>query len=306
MIQELTYAGFGSPNAQAWKRYGTGMVGAMLKADGPDGAVRLAFDDVNYRLAIHPGDTDEFRYAGWGMANETDLHAYAAQLDRAGLSLTQGDAALCAEREVSELIWFTDPWGTRHELTWGKFATPYTFRSGRTMRSGFVTGDQGLGHIVLQVPDLVEANEFYADILGFRLSDRIVSKHFDVRFYHINGRHHSLALSELPGHIGFNHLMLEYQSMDDLGKAIDLLPKFDAPVMQTLGRHSNDLMTSTYVGTPSGFQIELGYGGMVIDDLSWVARTYSVPSFWGHRYTETAMTTPPGIIKAIASPLLVD
>lgn len=93
--------------------------------------------------------------------------------------------------------------------------------------------------------------------------------------------------------------MVEYESMDDLGKAIDLLPEFDAPVMQTLGRHSNDLMTSTYVGTPSGFQLELGYGGLTVDELTWVARTYQVPSFWGHRFTRAARATPPGILRPI-------
>lgn len=299
MIQELSYVGFASPNTEAWRAYGPGLLGAMLKPDAPDGAVRLAVDDVNYRIAIHPNDTDEFRYAGWGVANETDLHGYAAELEGKGIEINWADSELCAERQVAELAWFTDPWGLRHELSWGKTATPYSFQPGRTMRSGFVTGDQGLGHVVFQVPDMEAANAFYADTLGFRLSDRIVSEYFNVRFYHVNGRHHSLALSELPGHVGFNHLMLEYQSMDDLGKAIDLLDKHQAPTMQTLGRHSNDLMTSTYIGTPSGFQIELGYGGLVVDDLSWIARTYNIPSFWGHRYTKTALTTPPGIIRPI-------
>ncbi len=103
------------------------------------------------------------------------------------------------------------------------------------MRGGFVTGDQGLGHIVLQVPNIEEANKFYVDVLGFRLSDRITNDQFTVRFYHVNGRHHSLALAEYPGHVGFNHLMLEVECMDDLGRLIDLLDSHDTEVMQTLG-----------------------------------------------------------------------
>ncbi|GEE00483.1 iron-dependent extradiol dioxygenase [Gordonia spumicola] len=299
MIQELSYVGFASPAVDEWRTYGPGLLGAMLAPDGPDGSVRLAVDDIDHRISIHPGPEDEFRYAGWGLANETDLHEFVDALVDRGIAPTWADLDLCRERGVAELAWFTDPWGLRHELTWGKAATPYSFRAGRAMRGGFVTGDQGLGHVVFQVPDLVAANRFYADALGFRLSDRIVSDHFDVRFYHVNGRHHSLALAEAPGHVGFNHLMLEYQSMDDLGKAIDLLRAFDVPTMQTLGRHSNDLMTSTYIGTPSGFQIELGYGGLVVDDLSWTARTYAEPSFWGHRFTRTAMTTRPGILRPV-------
>ncbi|WP_375003988.1 VOC family protein [Gordonia sp. PS3] len=301
MIQELSYVGFGSPRSSDWATYGPEIVGAMIHSRTSDGTVRLAVDDVDFRICIHPGATDELRYTGWGLANETDLHAFAEHLARRGLSLEWADAPVVRDRGVAELAWFTDPWGLRHELSWGKGATPNSFRAGRTMRGGFVTGDQGLGHIVYQVPDLAEADEFYSGVLGFRLSDRIVSDHFDVRFYHVNGRHHSLALAEAPGHIGVNHLMLEYQHMDDLGRAIDLVEKHRVPVMQTLGRHSNDLMTSTYVGTPSGFQLELGYGGLVVDDLSWIARTYRKPSFWGHRFTEAARTDPPEILTPIAT-----
>ncbi len=299
MIQELSYAGFGSPRAEQWRTYGPGVLGAMLKEDGPGGAVRLAVDDVDYRLAIHPAEVDEFRYAGWGMANETDLHAYAEQLAVHGVQVHWGDTALCAERQVAELAWFDDPWGLRHELSWGKQATPLSFRPGRVMRGGFVTGGQGLGHVVFQVPDLAEADRFYGDVLGFRLSDVVRTRYATVRFYHVNGRHHSLALAEYPGQVGVNHLMLELENMDDLGRAVDLVEAGGAETMQTLGRHSNDLMTSTYISTPSSLQIELGYGGLVVDEQSWVARTYRQPSFWGHRFTEAARTRPPGILRAV-------
>lgn len=299
MIQELSYVGFASPRADDWRSYGPNLLGAMLKDDGPDGAVRLAVDDVNYRIAFHPSDKDEFRYAGWGLANESDLHTYAEDLRSKGVKIEWGSQELCAERQVAELAWFEDPWGLRHELSWGKTATPLSFRPGRNMRGGFVTGDQGLGHAVFQVPNLQEANEFYSDVLGFRLSDRIINEYFNVRFYHVNGRHHSLALAEYPGHVGFNHLMLEYESMDDLGRAIDLLNRNGAEVMQTLGRHTNDLMTSVYISSPSLLQIELGYGGLVVDELSWLARTFDKPSFWGHRHSEAARSNPPGIVTPV-------
>ncbi len=54
VIQELSYIGVASPRAQDWRKYGTGLLGAKLSPDGPDGAIRLAVDDVNYRIAVHP------------------------------------------------------------------------------------------------------------------------------------------------------------------------------------------------------------------------------------------------------------
>ena len=299
MIQELSYVGIGSPRAEDWRTYGTALLGCMAAPDGPDGAVRLAVDDIRHRISIHPSDQDELRYVGWGMANETDLGRFADRLGSRGVEIRQGDADLREEREVADLVWFEDPWGIRHELAWGKCADPMSFTPGRPMKGGFVTGDQGLGHIVLQVPDIDAANEFYVDLLGFRPSDRITNKHFGVRFYHVNGRHHSLALSELPGHTGFNHLMLEVEYMDDLGRLIDLLDVHDVEIMQSLGRHTNDLMTSVYIGSPSGLQIEYGHGGLTVDDLSWIARTYENPSSWGHRLSAAARSRRPGIVRPV-------
>ncbi|ORJ93705.1 hypothetical protein A6F58_18625 [Prescottella equi] len=94
--------------------------------------------------------------------------------------------------------------------------------------------------------------------------------------------------------------MLEVEHMDDLGRLIDLLDEHDVEILQSLGRHTNDLMTSVYIGSPSGLQIEYGYGGLAVDDLSWVARTYTRPSYWGHKLSETAKTQIPGIVKELA------
>jgi hypothetical protein len=45
----------------------------------------------------------------------------------------------------------------------------------------------------------------------------------------------------------------------------DLAQLEDGRVAYTLGRHTNDYMTSFYSHTPSGFFVEYGWGGHVID-----------------------------------------
>ena len=55
MIQELSYIGIASPRFEDWRAYGTAQLGAKMADDGPDGAVRLAVDDVDYRIAIEDG-----------------------------------------------------------------------------------------------------------------------------------------------------------------------------------------------------------------------------------------------------------
>ena len=58
--------------------------------------------------------------------------------------------------------------------------------------SGFKTGALGMGHVVLHVKDFNKVVPFYRDILGFKISD--YSNTPISLCFHINGRHHSLAL----------------------------------------------------------------------------------------------------------------
>jgi hypothetical protein len=59
----------------------------------------------------------------------------------------------------------------------------------------------------------------------------------------------------------------------------------------TLGRHTNDLMYSFYLVTPSGFNLEFGYGGRSVDDATWQIAHYDAASIWGHR--RAAVAAPP-------------
>ena len=299
MIRQLAYVGVASPRHEEWEGYGTDVLGCQLAERAADGAVRLRVDDAVHRITIRPGERDELLYAGWGFTNETELAAYLDRLRLAGVVVNHGTADECRDRGVAELAWVSDPWGTRHELVSGQHRRPGTFWPGRQL-SGFVADDFGLGHVVLIVPDLAQANTFYEDVLGFTLSDRVDEEHMKVRFYHCNGRHHSLALAQVPGKVGLNHLMLEVTSLDDVGTGLDLAKNTGVPVLRGLGRHTNDLMTSFYMLTPSSFQIEYGHGGMVVDDLTWVAATNDRPSLWGHELTAAGRSVAPGILHDLA------
>jgi catechol 2,3-dioxygenase-like lactoylglutathione lyase family enzyme len=125
-----------------------------------------------------------------------------------------------------------------------------------------------------------EVMAFYVDVLGFRLCDHI-EKPFRAYFFHVNPRHHSLALIE-TGKSGMHHLMVELFSLDDVGQSYDIALSEDR-VSVTLGRHVNDLMTSFYAKTPSSFMVECGWGGREIDPKTWQpAEVKHGPSLWGH------------------------
>jgi hypothetical protein len=80
-----------------------------------------------------------------------------------------------------------------------------------------------------------------------------------------------------------HHLMVELFSLDDVGQSYDVALSEAERVSVTLGRHTNDLMTSFYARTPSSFMVECGWGGREIDPSTW--RPFELmdgPSLWGH------------------------
>ena len=191
----------------------------------------------------------------------TGLEALAAKLEGAGVAVTSETQALADARRVRHLISFSDPAGNRLEAFHGAEIDDTPFKPGRNI-SGFRTGPLGLGHAVLTVENIAPMMSFYVDLLGFHLSDYIL-KPFRAYFFHVNARHHSLALIE-TGKSGMHHLMVELFSLDDVGQAYDIA-QAEERVGVTLGRHTNDFMTSFYCKSPSSFMIECGWGGREID-----------------------------------------
>ncbi len=279
MINALSYIGFASPHADAWNTFGPEVLGAQLAEPGDDGAVRLRVDDREARIVIHPGDHEQLAYIGWDVGDAAGRDAAIARLESVGIDVARQPAA-AVSRRVTDVASFTDPFGFHHELSYG-LAGGGPFVPGRPI-SGFVTGEGGLGHAVLLVPDFDAATSFYGDVLGFKTSDDIEQR-LKIRFFHCNPRHHTVAIAQVPGMVGVHHLMLEVASIDDVGTALDIVNERRIPLAMSLGRHTNDHMTLFYVRTPSGFEIEYGTGGRLIDDAVWEVGAYDAQSVWGHK-----------------------
>lgn len=181
---------------------------------------------------------------------------------------------------VKDLIICNDPAGNRLEFFHGAAVSTDAFKPGRNI-SGFRTGALGMGHVVMHFERLAEVMPFYQDVLEFKLSDYWM-RPFPGYFFHVNPRHHSFAMME-SGKNMVHHMMMELFSFDDVGQGYDLALKDDEKIAVTMGRHSGDYVTSFYTYTPSGFLVEYGWGGQVIDDSTWqpFERKHG-PSLWGH------------------------
>jgi len=278
-VRALGYAGFGSADLDDWRQFGTGLVGLQAVEHSPS-LLAFRMDDRKQRIVIDRSLPEGSRFFGWEVTDAAALDTLAARLEAAGIAVTPEPRTLADARRVHALVSFRDPAGNRLEAFHGAEIAEQPFSPGRSI-SGFRTGPLGLGHAVLTVENVDPIMAFYVDVLGFGLSDYIL-KPFRAYFFHVNGRHHSLAMIE-TGKSGMHHLMMEMFSLDDVGQAYDIALTRQDCISVTLGRHTNDLMTSFYCKSPSSFMIECGWGGREIDPANWQpVEMRDGPSLWGH------------------------
>ncbi|MEO3756891.1 biphenyl-2,3-diol 1,2-dioxygenase [Mycobacterium sp. B14F4] len=289
-LKSLGYVKVQATDMDRWRHFAFKVLG-FAEGSGPaDDALYLRMDERAARIIVVPGDVDKIVTVGWEVRDHAALTRVKAALDGAGvpvkeLSLEEADA-----RRVEEVIAFEDPAGTSTEVFHGAVldhspvVTPFGAR--------FVTGDQGLGHVVLPALDVPGLFGFYTDVLGFksRGAFRVPAPPefgpLRVRFLGINERHHSLAICPAvtlrdPGVI---HLMVEVDSLDAVGQALDRVNKDGFQLSSTLGRHTNDKMVSFYVRAPGDWDIEFGTDGMRVDERYYTAEEITADSYWGHEW----------------------
>ncbi|MGC1559194.1 MAG: VOC family protein, partial [Bradyrhizobium sp.] len=255
-LQALGYVGFGSAALEDWRQFGTRLVGLQAVECSPS-LLAFRMDDRKQRIVVDRSMAEGKRFFGWEVQDADALDSLAGRLEQAQVEVSAEPQTLADKRRVRSLISFSDPAGNRLEAFHGAALDDTPFSPGRSI-SGFRTGPLGLGHAVLTVENIEAVMPFYVEVLGFRLSDYMM-KPFRAYFFHINARHHSLALLE-SGRNGMHHLMVELFSLDDVGQAYDVALNETDRVGVTLGRHTNDFMTSFYARSPSSFMVECGWG----------------------------------------------
>ena len=294
-IQSLGYIGVNATQLDSWKGFACGVMGLEDVSDTlGDGSTHYYKMDYHpYRFFVQAADTDNLALCGWETNNQAGLDEVASALTAAGVAFTWGDDALIAKRRVQNLLSFTDPAGNHHEAYWGVVSDFRVLNSPEGV-SGFVTGDQGLGHVVLPAPNFDETSRFFTEILGFGLSDLMKLRFTPdpeepvkrLWFMHCNRRHHSLGLLEIPHPAGCIHVMTEVNALDEVGRCNDRRIAAGVKLTGTMGRHANDHMVSFYMQSPAGFDVEYGAEGRTVDDWSrYEVFESTVPSFWGHDFS---------------------
>jgi 2,3-dihydroxybiphenyl 1,2-dioxygenase len=298
-LKSLGYITISTKDIDRWRQFAFGVLG-FAEGKGPDSsALYLRMDERAARIIIVPGETDRVITVGWEVRDHAGLQRVKAALDGAGVAFKELSVQEADARRVEEVITFEDPAGTTLEvfhsavLDHSPVVTPFGAK--------FVTGDQGLGHVVVPATDPNGLVDFYTEVLGFRSRGAFrvpLPAEFGpirVRFLGINARHHSLAIcpamhQQDPGLV---HVMVEVDTLDAVGQALDRVTTDGFLVSSTLGRHTNDKMVSFYVRAPGDWDIEFGTDGMRVDETYYTAEEITADSYWGHQW----VSEPPAAMR---------
>lgn len=281
----LGYIGFHGDPAK-WKPFCEQVFG--LQSVPTEDGIRFRTDERQWRIGVTPGEVDGLDYVGLEIQSNAQLDHITQKLRDAGILVTE-DKTLASVRQVGRLVTTTAPDGTKLELFTGAqiSCTPFASPTG----ARFVTGDIGLGHILVLVPDIDEALTFYVDVLGLRRSDVVaMGPGIDAHFLGSGKRHHVVALCSLPDLSGLDHLFIEVDSIETVGIAWDKVLAGAAPVGRSLGQHANDPVVSFYAESPSGFLMEYGCGSTIIDNPdTWIESRWESAYLWGGTFGSRAV-----------------
>jgi biphenyl-2,3-diol 1,2-dioxygenase len=246
-------------------------------------------DERAHRVLVTAGPANDAVIIGVEAQDADAFDATVARLRAKGADVVEGTDDHLAARRVGRLARTKAPWGIDVEVVLQLDEAPRPFASA-LVPAGFLTDGVGFGHAVFATTAFEESHAFLVDGLGFGQSDWLETElapgiQLEVRFYHCNRRHHTIALARAPFDLPqrLHHIMFELNERDDVGAAFDRAWAAELPIPNGLGRHDNDGMFSFYLQTPAGFQVEVGHGARLITEPWDDDRRYERISMWGHQ-----------------------
>ncbi|MGW0044794.1 VOC family protein [Rhodococcus sp. NPDC003348] len=289
-IKGLGYVRVHATDMVRWRELGFDVLGFAPGTGPEEDALHFRMDERPSRITVEHGDVDRVTAVGWEVRDGAALRRLAQRLDAAGCEYAPMPFDVCELRRVEACLVTKDPGGTPLEFFFGPALdhSPVITGYGQT----FVTGSQGLGHVVMPTANFDDSYRFYTEVLeflprgAFRMPTPPGTPPQRIRFLGVNQRHHSLAIMPVPEgrDPGLIHVMVEVDSLDAVGRALDQVEARNFPLSSTLGRHTNDKMISFYVRVPGGWDIEYGTGGKLVDETYYTAEEITADSYWGHEW----------------------
>lgn len=272
-----------------WRRFGRDAIGMHLDETLTD-AMRFRLDDNACRLLLKRGPAEDTTALGWEVDDHGTFDTIAARIHDRGVPAVDGTTEEAELRGVEHFIRFSGPNGLAQELYVNPRKGLQQLRLGAS--GGFVTGVDGMGHVAIATKKPQQMHAYYRTVFDARLSDfideTISGLKFKIRFLRVNERHHSVAIASVnrlplnPIRTRVQHCNIQVAELDDMVSAYRRVKDLGFEMALSVGQHTNDRELSFYAVTPSGFEWEVGWNPIVVDEATWEPTTHQGISIWGH------------------------
>lgn len=259
-------------------------------AHADDEQLAFRMDAHQRRIILRRGPAEDVVAVGWQLRDQVTLDEVQRRLQRLGIDASAGTPTQARERGVRAFWQIMGPKRMAVEL----FVEALTTEQPLLMlNGGFITGEQGLGHLAITSRKPEQMRRFWQEIFDARHSDHIIERlggvTLDIDFFRVNPRHHSIAIAHVkdlpldPIRTRIQHFNLLTTSVADLTDAFLRCRALGFEMAHEIGEHPNDREQSFYVLSPSGFEIELGWNALQVDEATWEPTSYRGISLWGHK-----------------------
>lgn len=272
-----------------WRRFGRDAIGMHLDETLP-GVMRFRLDDNQCRFLLQRGPAEDATAVGWELDDHNTFDTIEARVRSHGVPVSEGSAEEAALRGVERFSRFPGPNGLAQEIYVKPCIGTEPLRL--TVAGGFVTGVHGMGHVAIATKKPHHMRGYYGTVFDARLSDYIDETinglKFKIRFLRVNERHHSVAIASVnrlpinPIRTRIQHLNIQVAELDDMTSSYRRVKDLGFQMALSVGQHTNDKELSYYAMTPSGFEWEVGWNPIVVDETTWEPTTHQGISMWGH------------------------
>ena len=294
-----------------WRRFGRDAIGMHLDETLRD-VMRFRLDNNECRFLLQRGPAEDVTTLGWQIDDHRAFDEVLARVSGHGVPISEGTAEEAALRGVERLMRFPGPNGLVQEIFTRarRSDTP----AGMAVRGGFVTGEGGIGHVAVTSKKPHQIRGYYNTVFDARLTDyideTISGLKFKIRFLRVNQRHHSVAIAAVnrlpinPIRTRVQHLNVQVADLDDMTASYQRVKQLGFDMALAVGQHTNDKELSYYAMTPSGFEWEVGWNPVVIDEKTFEPTTYQGISIWGHTREGQTIVEKLGQFKTAARSLV--
>jgi len=275
-VRRIGHATFETPDLPRAIEYHTEVLGLVPVSQGTDHAF---FAARTGQLAIELRRGSEARCVklAFEVAPEEDFSDTEKRLTALGVtSLRRADSA----PGLTNVLTFEDPKGTTIEIF-------NTWKSVGRVAGITGVGPLKLGHIAFHVSDPKAISDFYARVLGFKVSDWIDD--FFV-FMRCNADHHTVNFITGP-HGTVHHIAFELRDFSHLQNACDLFGQKDIKIVWGPVRLGPGHNVAAFTHSPDGHAIEV-YAEL--DQMKDESLGYWDPRPWHKDHPQYPKTWPRG------------